>query len=366
MRLEDAIDGFLTAVEFEYGYSEHTVRAYRRDLGDLRGFLTAQNAAPACSRSQRTGDHAVDTDTDTDADAATDTDADTDADTDTDVRAIDTSTGGVPLDTRLLDLEALRSWLWNRQQRGLAATTLARNVATLKSFGAWLERRRILPGNPASRLRAPKVARSLPRVLSDEQVTRILARAESRAQSEDPAQLRDHAVLELLYSCALRVSELCSLGTDGVDLRERTVRVVGKGNRERVVPLGAPAARAIVAYLEGARPQLAERGQRPPTERAHPSARSAGVLFLGNRGGPLAAHAVYSLVSRELSAEPGSGPRGPHTFRHTAATHLLDGGADLRVVQDFLGHASLTSTQVYTHVSSERLAERYRQAHPRA
>jgi integrase/recombinase XerC len=299
MQLTAAIDSFLDAVRFEYGYSEHTVRAYRRDLHDFA--LFADRSTADAAETTTTAETAV---------VATIADC---------------------------DLELMRGWLWDRQQRGLAPSTLARNVATLKSFGGWLELRRLVPGNPASRLRSPKAPRELPRVLADEQMARILDRAARRAESGDPAQLRDHAVLELLYATALRVSELCTLPVTGLDRRERTVRVFGKGGKERVVPLAA-------------------RAERP----------DGTALFLGNRGGPLRPNTVYRLVSHELEREPGGGPRGPHTFRHTAATHLLNGGADLRVVQEMLGHSSLSSTQVYTHVSTERLAENYRQAHPRA
>jgi integrase/recombinase XerC len=318
MQLTAAIDSFLDAVRFEYGYSEHTVRAYRRDLHDFA--LFADRSTADAAETTTTAETAV---------VATIADC---------------------------DLELMRGWLWDRQQRGLAPSTLARNVATLKSFGGWLELRRLVPGNPASRLRSPKAPRELPRVLADEQMARILDRAARRAESGDPAQLRDHAVLELLYATALRVSELCTLPVTGLDRRERTVRVFGKGGKERVVPLGAPEARALERYLDAARPALAARAERP----------DGTALFLGNRGGPLRPNTVYRLVSHELEREPGGGPRGPHTFRHTAATHLLNGGADLRVVQEMLGHSSLSSTQVYTHVSTERLAENYRQAHPRA
>lgn len=318
MQLTDAVDAFLSAVRLEYGYSEHTVRAYRRDL---TGFLTYAEEQQ--------------------------------------VR-----------DVRDCDLELMRGWLWTRQQQQLAATTIARNVATLKSWGVWLERSQLVPGNPASRLRAPKSPRTLPRVLADEQMTRILDRAAARAVGGDPDQIRDHAILELLYAAALRVSELCTLPIAGFDRRQRTVRVLGKGGKERVVPLGAPAARALETYLEAGRPALAAR-VRSDTDSDH-SAHSSGLeshpdaLFLGNRGRRLGSNAVYRLVARELEQEPGGGPRGPHTLRHTAATHLLNGGADLRVVQEVLGHSSLASTQVYTHVSTERLAESYRQSHPRA
>ena len=326
MQLRSAIKRFLSAVEFEYGYSPLTVKAYRRDLADLASFALGEHEAAAPAGKQASA-------------------------------GIQEAADEQPFDLELLDLELLRAWLWERQQRGLAPSTLARGVASVKSFGRWLEQQQLLPGNPASRLQAPKQPRALPRVLSEAQITGILDRAAERARGGEPESLRDHAMLELLYAAALRVSELCGLDVDGVDLRERTVRVLGKGSKERVVPLGAPAARALGAYLETGRPVLAARQQVQAPSRA---------LFLGNDGRTLSPHAVYRKVSREIEGEPGSGPRGPHTLRHTAATHLLDGGADLRVVQERLGHASLGSTQVYTHVSSEKLAQAYRQAHPRA
>lgn len=322
MERDAAIERFLAAVRVEYGYSEHTVRAYARDLRDFSAYAQGQGLE----------------------------------------RIVD------------CDLESMRGWLWDRQQRGLAPATLARNVATLKSFGAWLERTGAVQANPASRLRSPKAPRDLPRVLGDEQIKRVLERAGFRAEEGGPESLRDHAVLELLYASALRVSELCTLPLQGFDRRERTVRVLGKGNKERVVPLGAPAARALERYLSEVRPVLAaraaHRADRPESGAAGDGIRTDGAahgrFFLGNRGGALSTNAVYRLVAHELEQEPGGGPRGPHTLRHTAATHLLNGGADLRVVQEMLGHSSLASTQVYTHVSTERLAQSYRQAHPRA
>ena len=310
MQIGVAIDAFLSAVQHEYGYSEHTLRAYRADLTRFSAFA------------EQHGVHSVER----------------------------------------IDLELLRAWLWERQQAGLAANTLGRNVAALKSWGTWLESRRLVPGSPAARLRAPKKPQSLPRVLSVEQAERLLASAAEQSESGDPRHIRNHAALELLYASAIRVAELCSLTLTHVDLTERTVRVHGKGNKERVVPLGAPAARALHRYLTDARPRLVE--SRPPTTTV--SATAAQAAFLNDRGGAWGTTSVYRVVARALSAEPGSGPRGPHTLRHTAATHLLDGGADLRVVQEMLGHASLASTQVYTHVSRERLTENYRRAHPRA
>lgn len=309
MRLAEAITGFLETVEFEYGYSAHTLRAYRTDLRSLVDYLAERDVT----------------------------------------------------DSADLSIDVLRDWLWARQQAGLSSSTIGRGVATLKSFGGWLENRRVVPGNPASRLRAPKAAQSLPRVLSDEQMGRILDRAAVLAESGDPIEVRNHAILELLYASALRVSELSELPLQQLDLGERTVRVLGKGGKERLVPFGAPAARALQRYVDHARPVLRARANA-----AGSPAQPAAEVFLGSRGQAISTRTVYDLVRRELDQEPGSGPRGPHAFRHTAATHLLDGGADLRVVQEVLGHASLASTQVYTHVSTERLAQSYRQAHPRA
>ncbi|WP_017794402.1 tyrosine-type recombinase/integrase [Leucobacter salsicius] len=320
MLLSFAIDEFLAAVRLEYGYSEATVKAYRTDLADFARFAQGQLAQ---------------------------------------------AQGAATLES--CGIEVMREWLWARQQRGLSKATLARGVATLKSFGTWLERCEYVPANPAARLRAPKPPQSLPRVLSESHVGSLLERAARRAAEGDPVHLRDHAVLELLYASALRVSELCGLELHGFDRREHTVRVIGKGSKERVVPVGLPATRAIERYLREARPVLLARGQHAAADTPQTPGRTArDELFLGSRGGALGASVVYKLVAHELEAVPGGGPSGPHTFRHTAATHMLNGGADLRVVQEMLGHASLASTQVYTHVSTERLAANYRLAHPRA
>lgn len=178
----------------------------------------------------------------------------------------------------------------------------------------------------------------------------------SRAAGGDPVVLRDHAMLELLYASAIRVSELTAIDRDDIDDSRATVRVTGKGDKERVVPFGVPAHRALQSYLIRARPALVDRSE----DGAGPA------VFLGSRGRRITARAVYDVVSRELGAVLESAAVGPHALRHSAATHLLDGGADLRAVQELLGHASLGTTQIYTHVSSERLAATYRLAHPRA
>ena len=253
-----------------------------------------------------------------------------------------------------VDLEQLRDWLWHAVQRGDSRATIARRTAAVRGFFAWAAETGRISADPSLRLVTPKRGRSLPQVATADTLADVLTRLEATATGGDPAALRDYAVLELLYGAALRVSELCGLDVDDLDLDRRTARVVGKGAKERVVPFGGPASRAIDAYLVRGRPALAQRAEG-----------GARALFLGSRGGRMGSRAVYSLVSRELG--PGLGATvGPHALRHSAATHLLDGGADLRAVQEILGHASLGTTQIYTHVSSERLAAAYRLAHPRA
>ncbi len=299
VKLAAAVPEFLRYLSAERGFSAHTLRSYRTDVGGLVEFARGQGVE--------------------DADG--------------------------------LSLELLRDWLWRDTQRGFAKATLARRAAAVRAFGAWLARHEGVP-DAAARLRSPKPDRSLPRVLTRVQLQGILSSLQVKADTGNANATRDLAVIELLYASALRVSELVGLDLPDVDLERLTVRVLGKGSKERVVPFGVPAMDAIVAYLREARPILAQG--------------DSAALFLGTRGGRLGTRTVYQLVSRLLADVPGGGPSGPHALRHTAATHLLDGGADLRAVQELLGHASLGTTQIYTHVSMERLAESYRAAHPRA
>lgn len=254
-----------------------------------------------------------------------------------------------------IGLEELREWLWSATQAGRARSTLSRRTAAARGFFAWAAETGLIAADPSLRLVAPKKARTLPRVASAEALSGMLDEMEQAAASGDPVALRDDAVLELLYAGALRVSELCGLDVDDLEPSRRTVRVLGKGSKERVVPYGLPAHRALEAYLVRGRPALARRAAEPPP-----------ALFLGARGGRLGPRTVYALVSRVLGPVVGSESVGPHALRHSAATHLLDGGADLRSVQELLGHASLGTTQIYTHVSSERMLSAYRLAHPRA
>jgi integrase/recombinase XerC len=263
--------------------------------------------------------------------------------------------------TVAVSLDLLRDWLWDATERGSARNTIARRAASVRAFTRWASERGDLATDPGARLRTPKAAAHLPRVVGADAMRDILDGLDVRAETGDPTALRDRAVVELLYASALRVSELVGIEVADVDRVRLTVRVLGKGGKERVVPFGVPAHDAIGAWLDGGRPVLLER-----SSAADPASGPGAALFLGDRGGRLGVRSVYRLIARILDGSPGAGPSGPHTFRHTAATHLLDGGADLRAVQELLGHASLGTTQIYTHVSSARLREVYRTAHPRA
>jgi integrase/recombinase XerC len=305
VNLDDLLDDYLVHVRAERGYSEHTVAAYRADLIDLGRFAAD--------------------------------------------RGVTEPTG--------IDLLLLRDWLWAATERGLARTSIARRAASARGWTAWMQRRGLVPTDAGARLKAPRAQRTLPRVVGERALAEALAALGARAATGDPIAMRDAAIAELLYASALRVSELVGLDLPDVDRRRRTVRVTGKGAKERVVPYGAPAARALDRYLEVARPAiLGAIGAPAPTP----------AVFLGARGGRLGVRSVHRQVAGMLASIPGTGPSGPHALRHSAATHLLDGGADLRTVQEFLGHASLGTTQIYTHVSAERLKESYRTAHPRA
>ncbi|AXA95711.1 tyrosine-type recombinase/integrase [Microbacterium sp. PM5] len=252
-----------------------------------------------------------------------------------------------------VDLEHLREWLWVATRRGDARSTLARRTAAVRGFFAWARQTERIGADPSLRLVAPRRGRPLPKVATAPAMAAVLRDAEVRADGGDALALRDAALVELLYASALRVSELCGADVDDIDRDRRTVRVLGKGRKERVVPYGSPAAHALDAYLARGRPALAARGSGTP------------ALFVGARGARLGARSAYDVVARVVAPAVGQSV-GPHTLRHSAATHLLDGGADLRTVQEMLGHASLGTTQIYTHVSAERLAAAYRLAHPRA
>jgi len=250
-----------------------------------------------------------------------------------------------------LDLALLRQWLWEVSQRNAANSTLARKSAAIRSFTAWCLDRGYLQADPGQRLKSPKAQRHLPKVVAKDSLNEIFEHLKTLATTGDPAAIRDRAVFELLYATGCRVSEICGLDVLSVDLGRNVLRVMGKGSKERVVPFGLPARDALEAYLS-------------VREKLNPSVGET-ALLLNSKGKRLGVRAVYQLVASLLADTP-SGAAGPHTLRHTAATHLLDGGADLRAVQELLGHASLGTTQIYTHVSVERLREGYKNAHPRA
>jgi integrase/recombinase XerC len=293
-----------------------------------------------------------------------------------------------------LDIAVLRGWLGSQHRAGQARASIARRAASGRAFTAFACRRGLLGSDPGSALRSPKVPRHLPAVLAHDQVTALLtatgpnspdrtgsrpgaspaglasreplsadslsadsAPQDPRASREQAVAaalgLRDLAILELLYAAGIRVSELCGLSLGDLDASRRTVRVLGKGSKERVVPVGIPALRAVEAWQDDGRPVLR-------------AARSGPALFLGAQGGRIDPRTVRRMVHDRISAAGSVPDTGPHGLRHTAATHLLEGGADLRSVQEILGHASLSTTQIYTHVSIERLISVYQQAHPRA
>ncbi|MFJ6531482.1 tyrosine recombinase XerC [Microbacterium sp. NPDC091662] len=270
-----------------------------------------------------------------------------------DLRDLDAAAGGVPIEA--VDLEVLRDWLWRATQRGDARSTLARRAATARSFFNWAHEQSLITHDPSLRLVAPKKGRTLPTVASRDAMSTLLNSHRDAAVEGDPIALRDHAILELLYGSGIRVSELCGLDIDDLDLERGTARVLGKGAKERVVPYGLPARDALSAYLRRGRPVLVARART-----------FSPAVILGSRGARVGPRTVYELVARVLAPIVGAETIGPHALRHTAATHLLDGGADLRAVQEILGHASLGTTQIYTHVSAERLTATYRLAHPRA
>ena len=246
----------------------------------------------------------------------------------------------------------LRSWLAKMRTTGASRATLARRGSTARSFTAWAHRRGLLPTDPGLLLATPKGRRPLPDVLRADEAVRLVE-FEGDPAGDTVVDLRDRLALELLYATGVRVGELCGLDLDDVDPGRRVVRVLGKGQKERSVPYGVPAQRALDLWLTHGRPQWV-------------GTRSAAALLLGVRGARVDPRTVRTLVHRRLAAVPGAPDLGPHGLRHTAATHLLEGGADLRSVQELLGHATLATTQIYTHVSIERLRTSYERAHPRA
>jgi integrase/recombinase XerC len=250
-----------------------------------------------------------------------------------------------------INLELLRDWLWEVSQRHSAKSTLARKSAAIRSFTAWLASEDLVVADAGQKLKSPKADRHLPKVVSKDSLQDVFSQLKALASAGDASAIRDLLVFEMLYATGCRVSELCGLDLVSVDLGRNVIRVIGKGSKERVVPFGLPALDALDNWLS-VRANL----NPLPSEQA---------LLLNTRGKRLGVRSVYQLVAG-LLINTSTGVAGPHTLRHTAATHLLDGGADLRAVQELLGHASLGTTQIYTHVSVERLRAGYKNAHPRA
>ena len=260
---------------------------------------------------------------------------------------------GVP-DISHLQLIHLRSWLANQQVKGGARTTLSRRAVSVRLFTKWAVKNNYLEKDVAATLATPKGHRTLPEVLeiADAKVA-MDSLATRAAEEETPISLRDVAMVEMLYASGARVAELCGLDLSDIDYDRQTIRVLGKGSKERTIPLGNPAMRTLSVYLNDARDALK-------------NAQSANAVFLGVRGKRIDQRTVRTVVYNALQAIEGIERMGPHALRHSAATHLLEGGADLRTVQEILGHASLATTQIYTHVSTERLQKAFKQAHPRA
>ncbi len=295
--MKSPVTAFLRHLEVEKHASPHTIRAYGRDLAQWVRFVAQSERADAVAARLVLG--------------ATTRD--------------------------------VRAWLAALHGRGLDAVSVARKLAAVRSLYRFLARRGVVRRNPAREVRAPRVARKLVTFLPTDEAK---AMVDARALGGD-ARERDVAVLEMLYATGLRVSELAGLDLDAVDRDARTVRVLGKGGKERMVPYGAPAARALDTYL----------GRR---------ATDRGPVFVNARGGRLTPRSIHTIVRRAARAAGVTRRVSPHTLRHTFATHLLDGGADLRMIQELLGHSRLSTTQRYTHVSTVQLLKTYEAAHPRA
>jgi integrase/recombinase XerC len=258
------------------------------------------------------------------------------------------------MDVSQLELVHLRSWLANQQVKGGARTTLSRRAVSVRLFTKWAVKNKYLAKDVAATLATPKGHRTLPEVLDIADAKTAMDSLATRASEEEtPISLRDVAMVELLYATGARVAELCGLDVSDIDYDRQTIRVLGKGNKERTIPLGNPAMKALNVWLKEGRDSIK-------------NSLSGNAVFLGARGKRIDQRTVRTVVYNALQAIEGIERMGPHALRHSAATHLLEGGADLRTVQEILGHASLATTQIYTHVSTERLQKAFKQAHPRA
>ena len=292
--MQGAIEAFVQYLNRERSLSDNTIRAYVGDLQSLSNHLTALKIE----------------------------------------------------DISKLNISHLRSWLANQQTKGASRTTLSRRATSIKLFTKWAFKEGLLPSDVGANLATPKAHRVLPEILDVKSADLAMKSLETVAEETgELTAIRNLAMVELLYATGARVSELCGLDLKDVDYERQTIRVIGKGSKERVIPMGRPAIAALEKWL-AVRPQLA-------------NDRSGNAIFLGARGKRIDQRQVREVVYKTIEL-------GPHALRHSAATHLLEGGADLRTVQEILGHASLTTTQIYTHVSAERLHSAFKQAHPRA
>jgi integrase/recombinase XerD len=296
---EHLVLDFLAYLEFERGLSRNTLEAYRTDLLQYGRFLDARGATATSAASA--------------------------------------------------DVSDFLASLANGNGKAASPATIHRKAACLRSFYRHLRREGIVEGDPTASLSAPRRGQKLPQVLSRAEVSRLL----EQPKGTEPAALRDRALLELMYACGLRASEAIGLELRDVDLEDHVLRARGKGSKERVVPIGSSAIKALGPYLERGRPALV-RGRSEPH------------LFVNFRGGPLTRQGLYKIVRRHAESAGLADRMSPHTLRHTFATHLLAGGCDLRSVQEMLGHADVATTQLYTHLSSQRLKDVYFKAHPRA
>ena len=356
-------------LRLERNLSQHTVRAYLGDVVSLLGHLAPPPGADSGADGARVEDTSADSDSATDSRAVAGgraggahTDGglangefvgDGGVDDDGGEGDRDGEESALAVAVADIDLAALRGWLGGLRAAGASRSTLARRSAAARTFTAWARRRGHLATDPGQLLMAPRPHRTLPGVLRQEQAAAMLAAAESGAAEGAAVALRDQAVLELLYATGVRVSELCGLDLGDVDYSSRVIRVLGKGGRERVVPFGKPAERALRRWLDEGRNSLVKTD-------------SPAALLLGARGGRLDQRTARKIVHGAVGAVPGAVDTGPHGLRHSAATHLLEGGADLRTVQELLGHATLATTQLYTHVTVERLKAIHERTHPRS
>ena len=296
------LDNFLTYISHQKNYSEHTVSAYKRDIYQFFGFLEIKSGNDAASLDQ-------------------------------------------------FSKQIIREYLYALSTAGLTRKTIGRKLASLKSFGRFLVREKILEKNPAGEIKTPKAEKKKSVFLSGAEITQTL----SIPVGDDIISLRNRAIIELFYGTGIRLSELFSLDVGSIDYHEGVVRVIGKGRKERVIPVGRKACDAVRGYLPARKSTLSDNGQISVT-----------ALFINKKGGRLSRRSIQTAVTKYLKMVSEKEHLSPHVLRHSFATHMLDNGADLRAVQEMLGHSSLSTTQIYTHITMERLIKAYNQAHPRA